>query len=607
MRTTFLVIFLHFLLVTSISGQMTSIYGVEGWATHTQGGLGGKILRVTNLNASGVGSFAAAIAVSGPRIIVFEVGGVINLNGYSISLNNPYVTIAGQTAPGKGITLINGGMNIQAHDVIMQHIRIRPGATGHLVGAWEPDAMTTNGAGNVIIDHCSFSWAVDENCSASGPRFEGTTPEDWRNNTSHAVTISNNIISEGLSNSTHTKGEHSKGTLVHDNTKEIAILNNLYAHNKDRNPLFKGGARGVVVNNYIYNPGVAAVKFGLVDSEWLGYVKDTGKISIVGNFFKYGPSTSSIVFCNIGNGPCEVFLSDNISLNRVGGPVTEYKGDLAKRVFVKPVWNENIHVLPATNVQQNIIRNAGARPWDRDEIDTRILLEVLTGNGSIIDSETSVGGYPNHPVVYRPFIDAEWNMDCLLKRNSDVTIEMPDPGTTFQKDSIIKVSATLNSGNSTERKMELLLNGISQGLRTNAPYTWNLQIAETGTYQLIVISDADSLFKTVSATTLIEVTDTISTSIRKASRKDLNSMVYPNPFSEKTNLKYHLAKPGFVNVSLFNSLGMSLGTLASESQSMGTHELNWTPGNLPAGLYFLYLKTGTGTSCHKLSYTKQND
>lgn len=603
MRMYTILILLLFLLTTTVSGQLKTTYGVEGWGTHTLGGQGGSIVRVTNLNASGAGSFAAAIAMNGPRIIVFEVGGVINLNGSSISLNNPNVTIAGQTAPGKGITLINGGMNIQAHDVIMQHIRIRPGATGHLVGAWEPDGMTTNGAGKVIIDHCSFSWAVDENCSASGPRFEGATPEDWRNNTSHAVTISNNIISEGLSNSTHTKGEHSKGTLVHDNTKEIAILNNLYAHNKDRNPLFKGGARGVVVNNYIYNPGVAAVKFGLVDSEWLGYVKDTGKMTVVGNYLKYGPSTSSIAFCNIGNGPCEVYLSNNLALDRLGNPVTDYKGDVTKRVYVKPVWNDNIRVTPATEVQQNIVRNAGARPWDRDDIDKRILQEALTGTGSIIDSESTVGGYPTYQTVRVPFVEAEWNLDCMMKRDAALSIESPTSGSVFQKDSLIQVSAVLASGNSTGQKMELLLNGISQGLRTKAPYTWQLLIPETGTHQLIVISDADSLFKTVSATTKIQVAETLTTNDPNQKRATISSVVYPNPFHEKVLLKYDLTEESFVNISVLNSQGQLLGTLFSETQSMGKHEAMWAPNHRIGGLYFLLLKTGTGTSCHKVLYS----
>jgi len=238
--------------------------GVTGFGLDSKGGSGGEIIRVTNLNREGEGSFAAALEHDGPRIIVFEVAGVINLERKSLRITNPFVTVAGQTAPYPGITLIRGGISIQAHDVIIQHIKVRPGeADQPKKSGWEVDGIgCSKGAWNVIIDHCSVTWSTDENISPSGPRFDGSGPEEWRENTSHRIVISNCIIAEGLSNSTHSKGEHSKGTLVHDNASDILITGNLYASNMQRNPLFKGGARGVVVNNYIYNPGNAAIHFG---------------------------------------------------------------------------------------------------------------------------------------------------------------------------------------------------------------------------------------------------------------------------------------------------------------------------------------------------------
>src|SRR5690606_15419415 len=121
---------------------------------------------------------------------------------------------------------------------------------------------------NVIVDHCSITWSTDENLSASGQRFEGANPEEWRKNTSHKIVFSNCIVAEGLSKSTHGKGEHSKGSLIHDNVCDVLIIGNLYANNTQRNPLFKGGAKGIVVNNYIFNPGNAVIHFGLVPSEW---------------------------------------------------------------------------------------------------------------------------------------------------------------------------------------------------------------------------------------------------------------------------------------------------------------------------------------------------
>src|SRR5690606_38853491 len=140
--------------------------------------------------------------------VVFEVAGVIDMGAKLTTIRDPYLTIAGQTAPSPGVTLINGGILITTHDVIVQHLRVRPGNNGRKK-IWSSDAMSTKGAYNIIIDHCSFSWVSDENLSASGARFQGKTPDEWRKNTSHRITFSNNIIAEGLRHSTHKYGEHS--------------------------------------------------------------------------------------------------------------------------------------------------------------------------------------------------------------------------------------------------------------------------------------------------------------------------------------------------------------------------------------------------------------
>src|SRR5262249_18108355 len=158
--------------------------GAVGWAARTPGGRDGKIVRVTTLAAKGPGSFAEAVATAGRRIVVFEVGGVIDLDKQILRIPEPFLTIAGQTGPAPGITLIRGGRLIDTHDVVVQHLRVRPGEAGHAKkSGWEPDGLSTlRTAYNVIVDHCSFTWAVDENLSASGKFFEGKTPEEWRQN-----------------------------------------------------------------------------------------------------------------------------------------------------------------------------------------------------------------------------------------------------------------------------------------------------------------------------------------------------------------------------------------------------------------------------------------
>ncbi len=392
---------------------------------HTPGGRGGRIVRVTNLNADGPGSFAEAVRAKGPRIVVFEVGGVIDLGGRSVSISEPFVTVAGQTAPRPGVTFIRGGIGIRTHDVIVQHIRVRPGEAGReKKSGWEVDAIATSGgASNVIVDHCSCSWATDENLSASGPRFDGDDVAQWRRGTSRAITFSNCIIAEGLSRSTHAKGEHSKGTLIHDNCTEIAIVGNLYAHNRDRNPLFKGGAQGVVVNNYIYNPGSRAVHYALVRSEWGERPYATGQMAIVGNVLEAGPSTRDrlSLFRHHAGGPCEVFLDDNLVLGvDEDVPLVEVDSRAAPgecRVLdAPPFWPADLTALSSAEVKSHILANAGARPWDRDEVDRRIVAEARSGQGRVIDSEQDVGGYPQVEPTYAAFDPEQWNLDDMTRR-----------------------------------------------------------------------------------------------------------------------------------------------------------------------------------------------
>jgi len=385
-----------------------------GW-TRTKGGEGGQVVRVTTLDPQGPGSLGEAIAMNAPRYVVFEVGGVIDLHEKSYRIGSPFITIAGQTAPAPGITLIRGGIGISTHDVVIQHISVRPGDLGRpRKSGWEVDGLTTTtGAHDVIVDHCSVTWAVDENLSASGTRFGGDTenPNDWRNATSHRITFSNNIVAQGLSNSSHSKGEHSKGTLVHDNVTDIAIVGNLYAGNVDRNPLFKGGARGVFVNNVVSNPGRNFVHYALNPSEWGRHDYQTGRISIVGNVAIDGPRKPNLrkpsaFFGMQGGGPCEVFLEDN----ELPPGLTSCAANAKLKKFIlrrqqPPTWPADFVALPSSAVRKHIANDVGARPWDRDPIDKRIVDDALAGKAMIIDSQSEVGGYPVRPATkkeYRP-------------------------------------------------------------------------------------------------------------------------------------------------------------------------------------------------------------
>lgn len=397
--------------------------GAQGWAARTAGGRGGTIVRVTSLAAHGPGTLAEAVQAPGRRMVVFEVGGVIDLGGQTLRITQPDLTIAGQTAPNPGITLIRGGIDIATHDVIVRHIRVRPGEAGFgKMSGHDFDAISTIAGHDVIVDHCSLTWATDENLSASGPRFTGATPEEWREGTSRRITFSNNLIAEGLAHATHAKGEHSKGSLIHDNVTDILIVGNLYAHNYERNPLFKGGVHGMVVNNLIYDPGPRALHYNLIAEEWGDRKPLIGRMVAIGNVMRAGPSTpADVAFMMLGgSGSLEWYAEDNVAVDRMGRPLPltgRYTTGHAEYLPIdRPALPEGVQVLPTVEVQDTVIRNAGARPWDRDPVDARIVANVIEGRGAIIDSERDVGGYPTYPETRQPFDPSAWNLDDMTPR-----------------------------------------------------------------------------------------------------------------------------------------------------------------------------------------------
>ncbi|RZA19033.1 MAG: pectate lyase [Lysobacteraceae bacterium] len=397
--------------------------GAQGWAAHATGGRGGQILRVTTLAAEGPGSFAEAVNAKGPRIVVFEVGGVIDLQARTLRIVEPDLTIAGQTAPAPGITLVRGGLDIATSNVIVRHLRVRPGDVGKPKRSGHDfDAISTVAGKDIIIDHCSLTWATDEGLSASGPRFVagGSTLEDFRNGTSRRITFSNNLVAEGLADSTHAKGEHSKGSLIHDHVQDILIVGNLYAHNYERNPLFKGGVSGQVINNLIYNPGVRVAHYNLIAEEWIGHDYEKGRIALRGNVVRAGPSTRELAFFMVGgSGDVDLFAEDNLLVDRIGNKTLQALGSYTttpvrvNALSSPPALPFGVTLLDAPQVQDAVIETAGARPWDRDLVDRRIVADVIEGRGQIIDSQEQVGGYPQYPPTRKPFVAADWDLDTM--------------------------------------------------------------------------------------------------------------------------------------------------------------------------------------------------
>ncbi|MGE4069940.1 MAG: polysaccharide lyase family 1 protein [Lysobacterales bacterium] len=409
----------------SAANDRIAFPGAMGWAASTPGGRGGKILKVTTLATAGPGSLAEALAQPYPRIIVFEVGGVIDLGAQTLRVTEPFLSIAGQTAPFPGITLIRGGLDVATHDVVIRHIRVRPGEAGAAKRAGvDFDGISTVAGRDVIIDHCSLSWATDENLSASGPRFVegGKTLEDFRRGTSQRITFSHNLIAEGLAHATHAKGEHSKGSLIHDHVGDILIIGNLYAHNFERSPMFKGDVRGQIINNLIYNPGQRAVHYNLIPEEWAGHAYVPAEMTLVGNVMRAGPSTPPDVALLMIGGSADLmlFARDNLAVDRMGRalPQTGRYTTSAAHIIELPMHDLafGVTALPSVDVQDWVIANAGARPWDRDDVDRRIVSDVVEGRGAIIDSETDVGGYPQYEETRQDFVAADWDLATMEPR-----------------------------------------------------------------------------------------------------------------------------------------------------------------------------------------------
>lgn len=394
-------------------------------ADPTQGGAGGRIIKVTTLAKSGPGSFAEALATKGPRIIVFEVGGVIDLDRSSIDITEPFVTIAGQTAPSPGITLIKGGIDVKTHDVVVSHLRVMTGADGQArLSGWEADAFSTVAARNIVVEHCSFLWGVDENMSASGPRFTGNTVAEWRAGTSHHIVFRDNLAAEGLAVSSHPKGEHSKGSLIHDNATHITFYRNVWAHHVERSPLVKGGAQVAMINNLIFNPQHRAVHYNLMNLEWLGQEYVTGEITAVGNVMRGGNDTNEgLPFLMLGgDGDLAYYGKDNRAVDRHGNALPQfgrYGETRAKLITARAPLADlsQYRILPSGEVETSLLQTAGARPWDRAPDDIRVLFFVAEGRGDIIDDESEVGGYPSPVATFAPFVEADWNLVTMTPRS----------------------------------------------------------------------------------------------------------------------------------------------------------------------------------------------
>ena len=370
------------LLASSFSTQL-AFPGAEGYGRYAAGGRGGKVIYVTNLNNSGAGSLRAACQDStGARTVVFAVGGRIHLSSF-INITSDSITIAGQTAPGDGITLTGAGIYIATDDVIIRHIRVRPGDSATGEGYDNRDAISIGqNAFNIIIDHVSMSWATDENFQL------------WY--APHDVTVQWSIISEALDTAGHSEGSHSMGLLIGNHSKDISIHHNLLAHNQERNPYAKDSTTSDIINNVFYNWGSRGLDIN-ADT-----IDNVAKMNVVGNYFKAGPNKADFYIRKLWPDTVDHKIynarngGDDSTLILFNQNPSTFYADSGWNFFQStPVFSfSNIGAEDAQVAYQNVLAHAGATKPKRDTIDSRVINDVIKRTGGIINSQNDVGGYP---------------------------------------------------------------------------------------------------------------------------------------------------------------------------------------------------------------------
>ncbi|MEM8531205.1 MAG: PA14 domain-containing protein [Chloroflexota bacterium] len=428
--------------------------GAEGFGTQTTHGRGGQVIAVTNLNNDGPGSLREAIDTPGPRIIVFRTGGCIQLDE-ALVIQEPYVMIAGQTAPGGGICLKGSGLSIATHDVVVRFVRSRPG-DGPGEDPENRDALQiapflsnneVRESYNVVVDHVSASWGIDETVSVYGSLDPASDIK------ATDITIQWSVIAEGLDDSLHPKGSHSKGVLIGGGAQNISLHHNIIAHNAERHPLFKTGTTGDLVNNVIYNGpwGISLV------NEDATQINPSG-LNLIGNTMIEGPdSTDKTYGLNLDGNyltePAAFFVQGNKSPQRQDDGQGEW--DFVRTVDLDiDTYRANSPVLqappvttwPADEARETVLDAAGATLPQRDAVDTRIIDDVRNGTGRIIDSPEDVGGYPSYPAGTAPVDSDADGMPDSWEEEHDLNADDPSDGTADRDgDGYTNVEEYLNS------------------------------------------------------------------------------------------------------------------------------------------------------------------
>jgi len=552
------VITLHFLLFTLTSEVITQIIafpGAEGGGKYSVGGRGGQVIKVTNLNDSGEGSLRAAVNQPGARTIVFDVSGTIMLES-RLSIEQDSITIAGQTAPGDGITIGGHEMFIQASHVIIQHIRFRPGD----VLETELDALWGRYNKHIMIDHVSASWGTDEVLSIYG---NDSTTVQW------------SIISESLYNSVHGKGVHGYGGIW--GGTYTTFHHNLMAHHSSRVPRIAGEGTTIrsenldIRNNVFYNWGFNSMYGG----EW-------GTGNIVANYYKPGPATRDNVRSRIFLPYDDIgawYVEDNYVEGDSTRSADNWSGELGFFYNANPDFRA-YEPFPFASVTTHspheafdlVIEHAGATLPRRDPVDERVLEEARTGTATF-DGSTEIN-YRTQYSIDEPtgIIDTQDDVGGWPEMKSE------EPPVDSNGDGVPDDWA------------------IANGFDLDTPL--NKTFAPDGyTYlEKYLHSLSSPITSTPAQTASIPQNFTVYQN-------------YPNPFNPETNIKYELPHAGQVSVRIYDLQGRLISELVNRDHNAGTYTVRWDGTNrfnerVSSSVYFAVVRFETAMQTIKLQLIK---
>lgn len=517
MKKVSLFLLFIFFLFFNLKSQIRAFPGAEGYGAGAIGGRGGKIIEVTNLNDAGNGSFRAALVASGPRIVVFRVAGIIELNT-DITISNPYITIAGQTAPGDGICIkysasgsANRGITIATHDVVIRYLRIRAGFSQAIMDYGSPFFISGGNSYNVILDHCSSGWH---------PGRTGLAIYPLAGQTVNNITVQRHLAAEALMGGNYPNGARgafvfstepnstSDGVIDH-----ITMYKNLMAHHNKRHPEAKtcqiDASRYVAtyqfINNVAYNFRWAGMGLWGNENDATTYHftdEVTCNYNAIGNYFKRSQQDLKIqselnitpgvrVFAGdntYGNiGPSRTLSSQDpwsiVSLINYGPSVALKNAPSSPYQVFSPFDPQNLPVYKTANdAYTDVLNDVGANKalnadgtWRNvsDPVDIRILNDVINNSGDFINSPADVGGWPTYGYGSGVYTDTDHDgMPDQYETVKGFNPNSASDGSLVAANGYTNVEIFLNGSNpSTDTQAPGVPTGLSSGLLTSDSFT----------------------------------------------------------------------------------------------------------------------------------------